>query len=234
MSDAARLVLGAILAAAAQDPPGTETVKYLRVAAGGAAVECTFRVSRADPGWSVESVTERGKAALTVSARYDAAGALLEARAVSRTGDRQRSVAVEVAEGKAKVRREGQDAQELEVPQGTIVTSAPDWTDTFFLARRYDRAKGGKQEFPGLWIHPVQPAQRLTFSVEKVGDAAADHGAEKLDLVRLRLRLRGNSEYAAWVDAAGRMIKLVSIPFKEGGTHLVREGFQKPAESLTP
>ena len=51
---------------------------------------------------------------------------------------------------------------------------------------------------------------------------------------RLSIRLRGNSPYVAWVDLAGRMIKLASLPFDAGSTVLVLEGFEDSAAALRP
>ncbi len=198
-----------------------ERVRYMRITPKGPVLECTFRV-RAD---SVESVTGR----LAVTARYDASGALLEAAAV--LGDR--TAAVSVADGKSRVTRPDAEPQEFDAPKGVIVTSAPDWTDTFRLCRLADRAKEGPQEFPGLWIHPEKPAMRLTFAIEKAGTAVVEHAGRTLELDRWEIRLRGNSRYVAWADARGRMIKLVSLPFKEGATQLALEGFES-VETLKP
>lgn len=199
-----------------------EAARYLRITPKGTAPECTFTVR---PN-SIEAVTGR----LTVTSRYDGAGALLEAAAV--LGERKATVAA--ADGKARVTRPDAEPQEFDTPPGIIVTSAPDWTDTFRLCRFADRAKEGPQEFPGLWIHPDKPAQRLTFAIEKTGSAAIEHGGAKLELDRWAIRLRGNSRYVAWADAKGRMIKLVSLPFGEGATQLVLEGFEAAVATLKP
>ena len=85
-----------------------------------------------------------------------------------------------------------------------------------------------------LWIHPERPAQRLTFSVEQCGndEIRTDSGALALD--RLSIRLRGNSAHLAWADPAGRMIKLVSLPFGAGSVVLVLEGLEGLAAALRP
>ncbi len=210
---------------------GTEQARYLRVTSTGTATECTFTTERSGAGWTIASVTGR---ALTVTARYDASGTLLGAEAALGSGDAKKTAVVTVADGRARVQRPGLEAQEFDVPPGVIVTSAPDWTDTFRICRLWDRKKTGRQEFPGLWIHPVQPAQRPTFTAERTGGASLDHQGRKLELERLSIRLRGNSAYAAWADPEGRMIKLVSLPFKEGSTVLVLEGFEASAAALKP
>jgi hypothetical protein len=209
----------ALLAGCRGAPPALETVRYLRLTPRGAVPECRFRLEAG----AVTSVT----GALEVAARYDAAGVLLGAEARVGAGE---PVRVEASGGRARVSRPKQEAQDFEVPPGVIVTSAPDWTDTFLICRRWDRGRGGRQDFPGLWIHPVQPAQRLTFTAERTGADVLDG----LPLDRLLVRLRGNSPYAAWVDPAGRMIKLVSLPFREGSTLLVLEGFEESSQALRP
>ena len=213
--------------------PAAERVTYLRPAGDRFVTECTFDIQRRLDGWSITSTTERGKLRLRVSARYEAANQLQDAEAALSEGDQQTIARVMVEGGKAKVTRPNQPAQEFEVPPGVIVTSAPDWSDTFLLARRYDRAKGGKQEFPGLWIHPSQPAQAPRFSIEKVGRDTIDHDGKKIELDRCVIQLRGNSAYAAWIDAKGMLIRLIPLPAKEGVVSgLVLEGYQKSALPL--
>lgn len=215
-------------------PGDPEKIRYVRPAAKGWATECTFTIDRGDSGWTIRGVTERGRTSLTVTARHDAEDQLLEAQASLVEGDRRKAVTVAVEGGKAKVKREGQEPQEFDAPKGVIITSAPDWTDTLLLCRRYDRARGGKQEFAGLWIHPEQPAQRVTFTAERQGSASIEHGGKKLELERLAIRLRGDSTYVAWIDPEGRMVKLLSLPVKPGGSELVLEGFEASAAGLTP
>jgi len=197
--------------------PTTELARYLRVAPQRTAVECSFSILRNAEGWNITSVTGN----LTVEARYDAKDRLLDAQASLRGGKAAR---VGVRGGRAKVTAPGRDDPEIDVPAGVIVTSAPDLTDTFRICRLWDRARGGRQEFPGLWIHPAQPTQRLTFPAEFVRRDG------ELDV--LTLRLRGNSAYRAWVDPSGRMIKLVSLPVKAGSTVLVLEGSEDAARAL--
>ena len=212
-----------------------ETARYLRPADKQFEVECEFKLTRSARGSAIESVTQRGKTKLTVVARYDRADLLLDAEVRLATGDEKKSAAVTVKAGKATVKRTGQPAQEFDVPKGVIVTSAPDWTDVWMLCQRYDRAKGGKQEFAGLWIHPVEQCQRLTFIIEKTGADTIEHDGKKVMFDRFIIRLRGNSGYAAWADDMGRMIKLVPLPTKADATNwLVLQGFEKSAAKLRP
>lgn len=226
-------ILCVLLGSPLQEGDRVET-RYVRVSPKGKASECAFSVRRSEKGWEIESVTGRGKSTLTVTARFDSSDTLLEAEAVLGTGEERKAALVGVVAGKASVQREGQDPQAFEVPAGVIVTSAPDWTDTFLICRRYDRAKAGKQEFPGLWIHPVQPAQRPTFTAEKTGGATVEQGGQKIEVDRLAIRLRGGSAYVAWADPKGRLLKLVSLPYKEGTAELVLEGFEDATAGLKP
>jgi hypothetical protein len=212
-----------------------DEVRYLRLLPDKSEPECTFTTQRDERGWTITSVTGRGAKTLTVTTRYDARNILLDATAVAGDGERKQTVRVGVKDGKAAATREAGAAQEFDVPPGVIVTSAPDWTDTFLLCRRYDRKKDGKQEFPGLWIHPVQPAQRLTFSIERVGTDVIEHGGKEVKLERHRIHIRNNSAYVAWTDGDGGMIKLMSVPVREkGGTTLVRAGYERSASMLRP
>jgi hypothetical protein len=207
-----------------------EKIRYLRVTPRGTVTECTFTLHRGETGWSIRSVTEAGKTRLSLSAQYDAEGRLTAAALTLSTADRKKTCKVEVADGKASVHREGK-VSEFRIPPGVIVTSAPDWTDTFLLCRRYDRARGGKQAFIGLWIHPEKEPMRLTFTIERKGMDVVEHGSKKITLDRLEIRLRNNDGYAAWADDKGRMIKLQPL-VAGAGYALVLDGFGKAADRL--
>jgi hypothetical protein len=192
-------------------------------------------MQRQNNGWNIESATKRGNLSLTVTARYDKDNRLTGASAVLTRPNEKSAVTVDIVDGKARVKRPEKPAQELDAPQGVIITSAPDWTDALLLCRRYDRAKGGKQEFAALWIHPEQEAQRLTLSIERLGSDQIEHEGQKLELSRFAIRLRGNSLYTAWADAKGRMIKLIPGPAtanKAPEYELVLDSFEKSATTL--
>jgi hypothetical protein len=231
MNGIGRAILGVFALAGCQaappQAPGPEQARYLRVTPRGPTLECSFTIDRREGGWTITSLT----GALAITARYDAADRLVDAAARLGTGEPAR---VEVSGGRAKVLQPGREAQEFDVPAGVIVTSAPDWTDTFRICRLWSGARGGRQEFPGLWIHPEKAGQRLAFTAERAGVDGIESGAGKLALERLSIRLRGNSAYVAWVDPQGRMIKLVSLPFDGGSTVLVLEGFEGAAAALRP
>lgn len=200
-----RTLVFALLAGCRSVPDPVERVRYLRP---NGALECAFEMGEEN---DIRSVT----GPLTVEARYGPDGALLDARASLASGAAAR---VGVVDGRAKVERPGQPPAEFDVPKDVIVTSAPDWTDAFLICRRWRRDGPVLQEFPGLWIHPVQPPQRLTFTAERLG---VEGGLE-----RLRIRLRGGGTYVAWADRAGRMLKLAASP---GSAVLSLEGVDTSA-----
>ena len=225
-------ILVSLGSARAGEKTAREKVRYLRPTSSGTATECTFTIQRGPDGSSIRSVTERGKGRLVLTAHYDHKDHLTAAEVAWIMEEKEKKAKVVVAKGKARVRREGKEAQEFDVPPGVIVTSAPDWTDTFLLCRHYDRRKAGKQSFPGLWIHPVQDSQRLTFTIERTGSDTIEHEGKKVVLSRFLIRLRNNSGYAAWADEKGRMIKLHALPFRAGADQLVLEGYEKSAAKL--
>src|SRR5262249_138759 len=150
----AGLLLALVPPPAALDSPALrESYRYVHPFKDPPVTECTFTFQRWNDGWFVGSRTERGTTHLNLSARYDAQDRLTGADVSLSVGDSRKAVRVTVKDGKAQVQREGQTAQEFAVPPGVVVTSAPDWTDTWLMCRRYDRAKGGKQSFTGLWVH---------------------------------------------------------------------------------
>jgi hypothetical protein len=215
-------------------PAPEEQVRYLRPTATGFTQECEFTLEHKD-GFRIRSVTGRGDTRMTVSSTYDKDGRLTSADASLKKGEQTTKATVNVAGDRATVQREGQPAQEFAVPPHVIVTSAPDWTDTFLLCRRFDQKKAGKQEFAGLWIHPQQPAQRPTFTIERIGSDTIMHDGKKLELGRFTITLRPTSRYVAWADAEGRMIKLTPLPFRPDARNwLVLEGYEKSALELKP
>jgi len=170
-----------------------ENVRYLRVTPKETVTECTFTVLHCGQGWSVRSETGHGKGRLSLIARYDERDRVTSAAVTVATGAGEKTCTVEIIDGKARVHRDGQEVRELAVPPGVIVTSAPDWTDTFLLCRRYDRARGGKQAFAGLWIHPEKEPLRLTFTIERTGMDIVEHAGKKQPLDRLEIRLRNGN-----------------------------------------
>lgn len=232
MPTSTALVLIALTGLAPATDAGPETIRYTRPAKDGTAVECTFVIARDAKGWSITSTTDRGTTKMEVTARYDDKDRLLRAAATLNSDGEEKSLRAVVADGKATLHREGAEAQQFDVPPGTIVTSAPDWTDVFLLCRRFDRSGKEKQEFPALWVHPTQPAQRLTFTTERQGTDTIEHKDKKLALTRFQITIRGRSKYAAWADGNGQMIRLIPATAKDPTAGLTREGYEKAAAGL--
>jgi hypothetical protein len=214
------------------DEAPLENYRFVRPAGDKFVSECTFSIEKTKTGWSITSKTDRGKVKMEVEARYDARDHLLGARATLNADGNSKAATVTVKDGKATVKRDDEKPIEFDAPKGIIVTSAPDWTDVFLLCRHYDRAKGGKQELPALWIHPTQPPQRLTFSIERQGSDRIEVDGKKLELGRYQIRIRGNSGYVAWADDTGRMMRLIPLPFKSPAAGMTLEGYEKSAASL--
>jgi hypothetical protein len=208
----------------------SETYRYVRPAGDKFVTECTFALTRDKAGWSITSRTGQ----MEVEAKYDSEDRLQSAKATITNGKSSKSATVQVKDDKAKVERDGADAQEFDVPKGTIVTSAPDWSDVFLLCRRFDRTKNGKQEFPALWIHPEKPARRLTFSIEEHGTDRIMHDGKEIDLVRFQIHIRDNSAYMAWAHADGRMVRLIPLPARDSAPGMTLEGYEKSAAGLRP
>jgi hypothetical protein len=227
------LLLGTMPVLAAEDR--TEKFRYLRPAQDRFVTECEFIIASTPKGRTILSTTYRGNTQLKLTAIYEGKETLTSAEVVVQMGTEKQTATATVARNEAQVVNASNDRAALAAPPGVIVTSAPDWTDTFMLCRKYDRSKGGKQEFPALWLHPKQKSLALTFSIERVAQDAIEHEGKKTMLDRFAIRIRNNSAYAAWADGDGTMIKLVPLPFRAEATNwLVREGYEKSAAGLRP
>jgi hypothetical protein len=200
-------------------------------------LESEVTVTPGSSGSVYASRTERGSEKMTLTLRFDRSGALTSAEALRETTAKRRAILT--VQGKTgQLKRNGTTDFFSDLPANPIVTTAPDWSDIFQLVRRYDARKGGKQEFPGLWIHPVQDLQRLTFTIERleksdtvtVKDAQTQKDVEvKLDRYRIRLR---SGDYLAWADGNARVVRL--MPLAARALPVVLEGFEAATRSLGP
>src|SRR5262249_36530999 len=145
------------------------------------------------------------------------------AEAVRETAEGKQTVTV-VFKGKEVVLTRKGKAERLAVTPDVVVTTAPDWSDIFWVVRRYDRAKGGKQKFAGLWIHPVQDTRQLTFTAEPEKEDVIEVGGKKLPLRRYRVVLRSGA-YLVWADRAGTVYHL--MPPGKPGAAVILEGYEK-------
>ncbi len=215
-------------------PRKPEMTCYVRRAGQTFATECKFRITRLPSGWTIKSWTNRGTVHMEVETRYDGHEQPTSAHVVLTRDGRVQTAKVLVKDGKATILRDGKPAETFDVPKGTIVTSAPDWTDVFLVCRQYDRKRKGTQEFPALWVHPAEAPQRLTFSIEWQGADTIEHHGKKTALSRYGLVIRNRSRYVAWADAEGRMIRLLPLPLKGTPSGLTLESYEKSAAGLRP
>lgn len=210
------------------EPP--ETARFLRPSGTEWVAESEIQLREMKDGLVITSVTGREKSNLKLVARFDSDNRLVEATVTTERGDEKQSAGVAVTHDKARVTRHGAENTELDCPRGVLVTSAPDWTDAFLMVRRYDRARGGKQEFAGLWIHPTQQPLRPTFTITRQGEDTIEHQGESVRLDRYAITLRGGSRYVGWSDARGRLVRLVPQASPRGG--IVLEGWERVADKL--
>jgi hypothetical protein len=207
-----------------------ETARFLRPSGSDWASETEIELRETKDGLVIGSVTGGEMSKLKLVARFDSENRLVEATVTIERGDEKQTARVTVTDGKASVTRHNGEDTELDCPRGVLVTSAPDWTDAFLMARRYDRALGGKQEFPGLWIHPSQQPLRPTFTISREGSDAVKNQGELVQLDRYNITLRGGSRYVGWADARGRLIRLIPESAPRGG--IVRKGWEQAATLL--
>lgn len=219
------LVLAAALTADADKPA---PLRYLRPGKDRLVLESEVsRIATAD-GSNYVSLTDRGSEKMTLRVKHDRAGKVVSAEVIHEIAKEKQSAVLTVEKDRAQLRR-GDKTEEIAKADNVIVTTAPDWTDIFELVRRYDAAKGGKQEFAGLWIHPTRPTQHLPFTVEKAGEDSVRHRDRPLALDRYRIRLR-SGDYLVWADAARRVVRL--IPAGRPAAFVVLDGYEEATRDL--
>jgi hypothetical protein len=224
--------LGSFLGAAAPEKPpaAPQALRYLRLADNKFVLESEVSQARTRSGTAYVSRTVRPKERMTLTLRFDKDGKLEAAEALLDAQNRKRSAVLTFKGTRAELKRSGGVTDFIpKVGADVVVTTAPDWSDIFQLVRRYDRDKGKKQSFAALWIHPAQPAKRLTFTVQKVGDDDIDVKGKKITLGRFKIQIRSGA-YVAWADANGRVYKLM-VPGKPA-TAVVLEGYQEETRGL--
>src|SRR5262249_38866252 len=109
--------------------------------------------------------------------------------------------------------------------------TTPGWGDVLQLVRRYDRARGGKQEFNGLWIHPIEGMQNHTFAVERQAADTVTVKDREVKLDRYRVKARGD-DFAAWADPDGRVVRVQGLAPK--AAPVVLEGYEDATKGLKP
>jgi hypothetical protein len=203
---------------------GEKTVhRYLRPAGEKFVLESEITITKTKTGSLYISRTVRGNESMILRVRRDPAGQFLHAEIEHQKGEVKKTARVEPKDGKLRVSRDG-SSEDIAVMNPVIFTTAPDWSDIFEMAVRFDRQKEGKQEFSGLWFHPTQPSQTPRFSIERLGTDRITVSGEEYVLTRCRARLRGGSAYLVWVFADGRVCKI--LPVGDKAVPIVLEGFE--------
>ena len=171
----------AVFAWAAAPPTPGLTLRYVRPSKDRFVLESRVTEVTTREGMTYTSLTDRGSEKMTLTIRFADNHRVRDAEAMQQTTKGKQTVAVVFKDNEAILMRQGK-TERLKVPADVVVTTAPDWSDIFWVIRRYDQARGGKQSFAGLWIHPVQPVRQLSFTVapeqEDVPFTYADGRAE--------------------------------------------------------
>jgi hypothetical protein len=207
-------------------------LRYVRPAEGKFVLESEVTGTKSHDRWIYSSRTERGSEKMTLTLTYDKGNTLSRAEAVLDNGMTKQTATVVFDKNGAQLKRPGGVTDLIKFTTAPpVVTTAPDWSDVFQLARNYDRRRGGKQSFQGLWIHPSRPYQMLTFTLDRVGEDSFMLKERKVALDRYRVALR-SGEYTVWADAGGLVYKLA--PVGKPDDFVVLEGYEEVTRGLDP
>lgn len=218
-------VLSGLLLLAADD---SVTTRYVRPSKDKFVPESLVKETTTKDGRTFTSLTDRGSEKMTLTLRFDKKNRLRDAEAIQETARGKRTVTVVFQEKEALLTWQGKTTK-LTVSPDVVVTTAPDWSDIFQVIRRYDRDKGGKQKFSGLWIHPVKDTRQLTFTVEPGKEDVILFEGKKVTLKRYRVELRSGA-YLVWADRTGRVYRL--MPPDRPGAAVILEGYEKATSDL--
>lgn len=214
----------------AQQAAKAPTLRYFRQEGGKPVLEAEI-VEKTTPEGSktFHSYTVRSDRVQYLKLTHDKSGKLLAAEVQRRTLGGQTLAQAVHEDGGVRTRGPGGTTEFYSFEGNPIVTSAPDWSDLIQLVRRYDRSKGGRQTFRGLWIHPTQQPLRLTFEIEKVGEDAVSVMGKKMPLDRYRIQLRSGG-YDTWADTDRRVVKFMPAGKPDAAATL--EGFDEATREL--
>jgi hypothetical protein len=226
------LVLASLTAARGAAPPvrdgGTVTLRYVRPSKDKFVLESLVTEVTTKKGVKYVSLTDRGREKMTLTIRFDSRRQVIDAEAVQETNRGKQTASVVFKQNEATLTRQGK-TERLKVTPAVVVTTAPDWSDVFWVIRRYDQGKGGKQTFAGLWIHPVQDVRQLSFTVEAEKEETVEVDGRKFPLKRFRVTLRSGA-YLVWADRAGRVYRL--MPPGKPASAVILEGYEKATADL--
>ncbi|HKI32770.1 MAG TPA: hypothetical protein VKA46_13045 [Gemmataceae bacterium] len=212
------------------DPEKPAPQRYVRPEMGKyvSAGEVTTKRGEDETVITTRAEVADGKTTLTL--RYGQGGTLTSAEVVE--GGTRKSATLTLGEkGTGTMKRGGITDFLKDLPTNPVVSAGPDWSDVLQLVRRYDGAKGGKQELGGISLDPVQGLQNQTFTVERQAADTVTVKDKEVKLDRYRLKLRGG-EYAAWADAEGRVVRVLGLAPK--AVPVVLEGFEEATRGLKP
>lgn len=215
-------------AASGQADRPSDTLRYVRPSGTAFVLESRVTQVESRDGVKYVSLTDRVGEKMTLTLRFDGDRRLRDAEAVRETASGKQSVTAVFKEKEAVLTRQGK-VERWKVTPDVVVTTAPDWSDIFQVIRRYDRGKGGKQTFAGLWIHPSKDVRTLSFTVEPIQEDRIEVAEKKVTLQRFRVVLRSGS-YLVWADRSGRTYLL--MPPGKPGARVVLEGYEKATSGL--
>jgi hypothetical protein len=226
MSFVLPLVVGcALLPSAEPDKPAA--LRYVRPDMGKYVTAAELTTRSGDDGTVVTTRVEQPEK-MTVILRYDRSGNLTAGEAVQG----RKGVTLTVGEKGAGIMKRGGITDILkDLPDKPIVATGPEWTDALQVVHRYDAAKGGKQEFAGVWIDPVQGLQKQTFGAERQPADTVTVKDKETKLDRFKLKLRGG-DYTAWADGDGRVVRVQGLAAKS--LPVVLDGFEEATRALKP
>ena len=225
------LVLSCLLSAPPDEKPAP--LRYVRPSGDKYVTESEIAVTPEKRGSVYTSTTSRtsddGDVKMTLTLRLDPANAITSAEAVLTTPKTKKKATLTLFKGNARIKRDGTTELLDGVPEAPVVTTAPDWSDVIQLVTRYDAKKGGKQEFGGVWFHPVEKWQFLKFAIERTGEDKITLKDREIKLYRNEINLRSGG-YRTWSDADGRVVRIV--PLGQGGMPIVLEGYEEATHEL--
>jgi hypothetical protein len=212
---------------AAPDPDKPAPLRYLRLEGDRFVLESEVLTTK---GGTYTSKTTRRDETLTLTIRHGEKGEPLMADALLEKGKQSKKAVLDLTGPTAQLKRGG-TLDLFKAPANPVVTSAPDWSDVFTLVRRYDAAKGGKQEFAGLWFHPALPHRILTFTIERTGTDKVMVKDKPVELTRYQAHLR-SGDYIVWALPDSVVCKLMGREAK--AVPVVLEGYEEATRNLTP
>jgi hypothetical protein len=204
---------------------------YVRPAGDKYVLESRISHAKIDKGYAYQSTTYRPKEKMTLRLQWTLDQKIELAELELETAQAKKTARATFQDRTATIHRPGQAVEKIELAAAPVLaTTAPDWSDILIVLRRYDAKKGGKQDFAGLWFHPVKPALGLTFTVEKLGEDEITLADGKRKLGRYRVKLRSGA-YVVWADSTGLVYKL--MPPGQPQSAVVLKGHEKAVAALT-